>query len=177
MIKQIKSFFDYIGWLYEKNHEFENSKSNIFRLINVKDKLNGEYELEVQVVNKTAVFHCGAAELAGQDKLLNGFSKSDIRAIIYFASLELAFPKNSIVAHKYNSESKKAFLSLKRKGLDQVLDVSLDEISANSETVKNLSQRDAYIAGYLSAIEGFKGEHEALNSNGSVESDSYDFKN
>ena len=78
--------------------------------------------------------------------------------------MELAYPKNLIVAHGFDNESNKTFLSLKRKGLNQILDVSIDDISVNSDTVKDLSQRDAYIAGYLAAFEGFKRERESLNT-------------
>jgi hypothetical protein len=162
MLKKISTLIEYIAWLYNQNIELQKSTGSIFRIINAEKNKHGEHIIEVQVINKSTVFKCGANEIAAQDQLLECFSKSDVRMITYLATEDLLKPKKKIIGFEYDGQTEKTFLKIRHHGSDQLLKITADKISNNPELLNELSQEDAHKAGYLTATEQMILEKKAI---------------
>lgn len=162
MLKKFSSLIEYITWLYKHNMELQKSAGAIFRIIKTEKDKNGENFVEVQVINKSTVFKCGAKEIAAQNQLLECFSKNDIRVITYLATEELLTPKNKIVGLEYNDETERTVFKIKSNGSEHLSLLTADKISRNDALLKNLSQEDAHKVGYLMAVEQMILEKKAI---------------
>lgn len=162
MLKKVSSLIEYIAWLYKHNIELQKATSSIFRIIKSEKDKNGEYVVDVQVINKSSIFRCGVNEIAAQDQLLECFSKSDVRLITYLATKNLLKPKSHIVGFEYNAQTERTVLQIKENGSDQLKKLTADKISGDLDLLKNLSQEDAHRAGFLTAIEQMILEKKAI---------------
>jgi hypothetical protein len=68
-----------------------------FRILNIKDNRWNECLFKIQVIGKSTVFDCSPQEIAGNDQFLEGFSKKDIRTIVYFATQEIKKPRYKLL--------------------------------------------------------------------------------
>jgi len=159
--KKFSALIEYISWLYKHTHELQKINNNIFRIIN-SEKINDEFIIEIQVINKSTIFKCSAKEIATQDQLLECFSKSDVRIITYLATKELLQPKNKIIGFEYDEQTKKTLLKIKSNGSNELTKILADQISTDSQLLKELSQEDAHKTGYLLAIEQMILEKNAI---------------
>lgn len=153
MLKKFAIIFEYITMLYKSNIELQKSSNSIFRIIKTERDENGNNIINVQVINKATIFRCNVKEIVAQDKILECFSKNDVRIITYLSTEELFRPKNKIVGLEYNEESGRTIVKIQVDGADQVSVLTADQIAINKDLIKNLSQEDAHRAGYLMAIE------------------------
>lgn len=84
-LNKISSMFEYTAWLLKKYNDQQQLQQNIYRVVEIKQSSSGQYKLIIQVIGKSTVFVCTPQELVTNDRMLEGFSKKDVRAITYFA--------------------------------------------------------------------------------------------
>jgi len=83
--KKISSVFGYTAWLLKQYNDQQLIQQNIYRIVEVKELSTGQYKLTIQIIGKSTVFECTPQEIVTNDRMLEGFSKKDIRTITYFA--------------------------------------------------------------------------------------------
>lgn len=161
MIKRFNNLIDYILFLYKQNRQ--NAPTNILRVVNCQTKPGNKYILEVQVINKASIFKCKASVIAGDDKLLECFSKRDVRMITFLASKELLEPNYKISSIQFNNDENETIFHLKNITTNEIKKMKISDLSAN-KILSELGQEDAYKLGYTSATEEFIKEQSLINN-------------
>jgi hypothetical protein len=153
MINAKKSSFEYIIWLIKQYHQTKQTYANaIYKVIEVQKQKNGTPTLMVQVCGKNAIFKVSPQEILLDDRLLEGFSKQDIRNITYLACADTK-PKSKIILQEFCERLNKIVFGVRTQGKEDLIKKTAAEISLDKDLLKNLSPEDAHMIGYLSADE------------------------
>lgn len=158
---RLSSLLEYVTELVKKYNELENiQKRTIYRIADINSSLPNKVTIIVQFIGKSTFFHCTPEEIVADDKFLEGFSKKDIRTIIYFAHQETKNPKYKIISQDFCDERNKLLFKLKCLENDKVLLKTAGEISLDKNIIDNLSQEDicnvSFMAGHEHLSESFK---------------------
>jgi hypothetical protein len=114
---KISSVFEYTSWVIKKYSELQQAQEkNIYRVIEVKQSATGQHTLIVQVIGKSAVIECSPEEIVINDRLLEGFSQKDVRAITYLACEKIKKPKYKIVMQEFCGSQNGVLFKLKNNG-------------------------------------------------------------
>lgn len=147
LAQQIGSWFKAYQQAYEKINP-----PTIYRLLDVKEKQENEYILTVHVVGTAQSFQCPALEVVKDDRLLEGFSKQDVRNISYYAQQTLNANKKYAIANQVMDGEKTRFRLIKLNE-DKYIEKTAQEIALDEDLVKSISSNDAMTVGYVDALE------------------------
>jgi len=154
----------YFSWILNKYNEFQQYKQNqeAYRIVDIiKDKF-GNYSLNVQVTGKSTFFTCTPDEIVTNDHLLEGFSKKDIRSIVYYAAHESKKPGYSILIQEFCFNLNKMIFRLVKRGTMVQIKKTANQISLDNNIIKNLKPEDAHLIGFTTASEQFTKDKEEM---------------
>jgi hypothetical protein len=146
MLQQVVAWFK----SYQQAYEQINPPA-IYRIVDIKKNQKHETILTVQVIGKAVIFHYSPIDIVRDDRLLEGFSKRDIRTITWFAQQELTAPKYTVTTQMTDGDQ--TVFRLQKVGDTKYIEKHAQEISLDPEMMKSLSAEDAHLIGYVSASE------------------------
>lgn len=149
---KLDSVSSYFTGLLKQYKEAQRA-NNAYRIVEIKEKKDSSCELVIQIVGKNITFKSRPEKIAGDDQMLENFSRQDVRTITYFATQEIKKPKYKILIHEFCSAFNKMIFSLKKSDKDEIVQKTADQISADKELLKQLSQEEAHLVGYMAASE------------------------
>jgi hypothetical protein len=149
----IAPMLEYANWIIKKYVELNKyQENNIFRVANFKKNAFGQTKLIIQIIGKSTVFECTPKEIVSDSSLLEGFSKSDVRTITYFACEQLNQPDYTISTQELDVKSNRAIFKLKKRGNKKTLSKTAAEITVDKILINNMAKEDicsiSYLAGY-----------------------------
>lgn len=161
-LKKFLSLFEYTA-LFIKQYSEQQVQQNIYRIAEIKKSPQGLHQLVVQVIGKATVIECTPEEIVLNDRMLEGFSKKDIRAITFFACEQHKKPKYKITAQEFSGDLDTMLFKLKKCDSDEVILKTAGQIALDKNLINNLPQEDvcsvSYAAGYeQSGCERYKNE-------------------
>jgi hypothetical protein len=144
----------YFGWIlkkYTEIHQHEMAKEK-YRLVDIKQNMTGENILRIQLTGKSVFFTCTPHEVVTNDELLEGFSKKDLRTIVYLATKTVKKPLYRILYQAFFSKLNKVIFKL---GNDTTTSIEKtgDQITLDKSLIRNLDPEDALIVGFATASE------------------------
>ncbi len=147
--KKISFVGEYCNWIIKKYSELKQPDNIIYRIIGLKSKQN---KLIIQLVGKSLIIELSPHEIVADDKLLEGFSKKDIRAITYLACEIIKKPKYKIIMQEFSEEYSEMKFQLKEVLGKTVITKSAIQILLDKDILTNMSNDDiksiSYMAGY-----------------------------
>lgn len=154
--KTISSVVGYTTLLLKKYNELTKiQNSNIYRIIEIKHLPAGKYKLITQIIGKSVVIECTPEEILANDRLLEGFSKKDIRTITYLACDQMKQPKYKIIVQEFCEKFNKIMFKIKETESGDLLVKTASQIVMDKNIINSLSQDDvnsiSYTAGYESS--------------------------
>ncbi|OGT36245.1 MAG: hypothetical protein A3F11_06810 [Gammaproteobacteria bacterium RIFCSPHIGHO2_12_FULL_37_14] len=172
--KKISLMFEYTAWFLKRYGDQQQIQQNIYRVVEVKQSSLDQYKLAIQIIGKSTVVECTPQEIVANDRMLEGFSKKDIRAITYFACEQSKKPKYKIIMQEFCDTFNKILFKLKKYDSDEIILKTAGQISLDKHFINNLSQEDAcsisYAAGYEQSSHekcaNSIGENKAQNNEG-----------
>ena len=122
MSKKLSSITEYFTWILQeyKAAKAEMSPSTLYRLIEIKEKGEQQYELSFQLIGKSIAFKATPEEILNNDKLIEYFSSKDIRIITELACKQLKQPKNKIIGKSFSAKLNKLLFQIKHSNEDTV---------------------------------------------------------
>ena len=125
---------------------------NVYRLVEIKQSPSGYCKLSVQVIGKAKILEYSPQELIANDRILEGFSKKDIRSIAYLACEQSKRPRYQIVMQEFCNKFNRMLFKLKKQDSNETISKTAGQISLDKHLINNLSQEDvcsiSYVAGY-----------------------------
>lgn len=150
--KKIVSIFEYTAFFLKKYSDQHQFQQDIYRIVEIKQSPLGQYKFVVQIIGKSTVIECTPHELVANDQMLEGFSKKDIRVIIYFACEQRKKPRYKIIMQEFCDSFNKILFKLKKRDSNEIIFKTAAQISLDKNIINNLSQEDlcsiSYTAGY-----------------------------
>lgn len=146
LMQQVGIWFKAYQQAYEKLNP-----PTIYRLLEVKKNQKNEDILVIHVVGTAQSFQCTALEVVRDDRLLEGFSKQDVRNISYYAQQALNTKKYTIATQVLDGEKTK--FRLMKLNEDKFVEKTAQEIALDENLVKSMSSHDALTVGYVNASE------------------------
>ena len=134
---------------------FEGQKKTytpFYKLIEIMQE-NDCYFVMIKVVNKNITFQARPEEILGNNALVDKFSPRDIRTLTYLGYLGINSPRYKILAQTLSTNTDKMIFSLKRRGENEVIKKTADEILNEDGIISHLNSNDAKIIGYTIATE------------------------
>lgn len=151
---RLASVSSYFAELLKQYKNLQKSQQrDAYRIVEIKEKKDGSCELIVQVMGKNITFKSRPEEIAGDDHMLEHFSRQDVRTITYFATQEIKKPRYKILVHDFCVAFNKMIFSLKRSNKEGVIQKTAAQISEDKELLKQLTQEEAHLIGYTTAAE------------------------
>jgi hypothetical protein len=139
-----------------KNSQQSTAK-NIYRLVEIKQSFGDQYKLVIQVIGKSIMLESCVQEIVTNDRMLEGFSRQDIRTIVYFACLQHKQPRYKIVMQEFCIAFNKMLFKLKKIDSDEIIAKTAAQIALDKHLIRNMSQEDAcsisYTAGYEHSLQ------------------------
>lgn len=153
---------EYISWLLKKYQEVkkELETRQSYRITNIEYDSSGRAKIKIHIVGTGKEITFTPEELVCDDKMLEGFSRKDVRTITYYACNDLSKPKYKIVTTTLCENLKKMLFGIKEFGVDEISQKTAEEISANRSIISNISPEDAHCVGYVCGSENILREHE-----------------
>jgi hypothetical protein len=165
--KKMTLLFEYAGWIFKKYNELQNQPCDIYRIIEVKQSA-GKYKVVIQLIGKSIFFEYTPQEIVTNDRMLEGFSKQDIRNITYLACESIKKPKYKIVMQQFCFHFNKMLFQLKKCNSNEVIMKTANQISLDKNLINSLSHEDvqsiSYIAGYEHSL-GEKNDMDTAKNN------------
>lgn len=137
------------------------SLQDAYRIVE-KFERNGKVFLKIQVVLKNIIFELTPEEIVADDKLLEHFSRKDVRTISYYACEEIKKPKTKIVFQEFCEKLNRMIFGIRKNSENTTTTKTANEISADPEILKDMSQEDAHTIGYITATELMLKEKEQI---------------
>ncbi|HVY52975.1 MAG TPA: hypothetical protein VHA13_00460 [Gammaproteobacteria bacterium] len=138
-------------WL-KNSYFFSFSSANVYHLLEIKYH-DEQYQLCFQEIGKTAILERAPNEIVANDRLLEGFSKQEIRQILYLAYEQEKQPKYKIAVQEFCEKINRILFKLKRRGSDEVIINTADLITLDKRLINDLSQEDACCIGFAAGYE------------------------
>lgn len=127
--KKTLPIFQYAAWLLKKYNKLkQDQEHNIYRIVEIKQPSLGEFKLIVQVIGKSTIIECNPKEILINDRMLEGFSKKDIRTIAYFACEQNKKPKYKIIMQDFCEKVNRMVFKLKEIKSNLLLIKTADQI-------------------------------------------------
>ncbi|CAM4419069.1 MAG: hypothetical protein LEGION0403_FIIPPAGN_02138 [Legionella sp.] len=149
MIKYLSKLNAHFFWWIKKYHLFCSQIKEIsaYEITDVK-RVNGKYELIIQINGTGKVVPYTPREIAEDEVLLKEFSPKDTQLIHYCNFEELKEPRYKIVGHKF-SEKNTTLLCIKDRESGVIKDYTVPEVVKDKSFLKQCSPEDAYKIGYF----------------------------
>jgi hypothetical protein len=160
-LKRISSILQYTGWLLKKYSEQSYLQNDIYRIAELKKSTHSDPLVLVQVIGKSVFLECTPQEILVDDKMLEGFSKKDIRAITYFACEEMRRPKFKIEVQEFCGRINRMIFRIKSKD-DKEVSKSASQILLDKEMVESLSKKDLTSVSYMAGYECSQNEKDEI---------------
>lgn len=161
--KKFSAIFEYTAWLLKKYNEQKSIQLNHFyRLAEAKQSADGQYHLLIQVIGKASTFECKPQDIVADDRLLEGFSKKDIRTITYFACSHLKKPKYKIVMQEFCEKFNRVLFRVKGQASDEAMVKTAGQIAVDKNLINNLSREDVQSVSYMAGYEHSSFEKEEM---------------
>ncbi len=155
MTKRHRSIVAYFTRLLRQFRKVQ-QKRDIFRIVDMEQGRGGKYKLVVQIVGKNITYKITPEEILADDKMLEGFSRQDVRNLTYLAcqiKAEPNAPKSRILVQEFCDNYNRMMFSISRPDDEAVVMKSASEISLDKDLLAELSQEDAHMVGYTTATE------------------------
>lgn len=154
MKTKLSDITNYFASLMKQYHELQMKaqQQDVYRIVHINEK-GGKCILDVQIVGKNIVFKASPEELAGDDKMMNCFSRQDVRTITFFACQEIKKPKYSLLLKEFCGKLNKMIFSLGSRDKAEKIYRTAEEISSDEELLNSLSQKEAHLVGFMTATE------------------------
>lgn len=128
-----------------------------YRIVDILKSGSHAPQICFQVIGKSAVTQIQPKELIEDYRLLEGFSKHDIRTIIYLAYEQIKKPLFYIVAQEFNLNINRMLFKLKKRYSSESFSKTADQITLDKGLINQLSPEDiqciSYVAGYEHALQ------------------------
>lgn len=149
------SITEYFTWIFNQYYEIQKQSqiSNAYRIVEINEKKDGGCQFTIQVIGKNLTFKTTARKLAADDKMLESFSRQDVRTITYFACQEINEPKYKIMVKEFCAQFNRIIFSLIKRDSNKTVQKTADQVSIDKTFLNNLSQEDAHTVGYIAAAE------------------------
>lgn len=131
-----------------------------YRVVEICQTEEGDYEVCIQMINKSVVFTARPEEILAKDSFVDLFSPRDIRALTYIGYLSVNSPKYKILAQKLSAKNDKTLFALQKKGEKKIIIKTADEILKEKEILDNLNAKDSQVIGYTVASENILAEQQ-----------------
>jgi len=150
--KKIKSLIEYTSWLLKEFHEHQNIQPNIYRIVEIKKLSFDNYLLIIQVIGKSTIIKYTPQEIVVDDKILEGFSKKEIKMITFLACQKNKEPKFKIIMQEFSENFNKILFKIKNEDGNEIISKTAAQLISDKEILNNLSKEDAncinFAAGY-----------------------------
>lgn len=150
--QKFSSIFEFTICFLKKYRDQQQVQQNIYRIVEVKLSSSGQYKLNIQIIGKSTVVECTPEEIAADDRMLEGFSKKDIRAITYFACKQCKTPNYKIIMQEFCNSFNKILFKLKGHDSEEIILKTASQITLDKNIINGLSPEDicsiSYAAGY-----------------------------
>ncbi len=137
----------------------KNIYTPMYKLVEVLNK-EDEYFVVIKLVEKNVTFQVKPEEILANDALVDKFSPRDIRTLTYLGYLGINSPKYKILAKRLSTDNDKIIFALKKKGANEIITKTADQISQEKDIILNLNSDDARTVGYIMASESTLGEKQ-----------------
>lgn len=137
------------------------ASSNLYRIMQIKQTSSGQYLLIIKSIKSFIYFERTPQFILANDKMLEGFSKGDVRTITYLACEQSKRPKYKVIMQEFCNQLNRILFKLKRQDDNEIICKTAGQISLDKHLINNLSQEDAcsigFVAGYeQSLVENFE---------------------
>lgn len=158
------SLSKYIAWVSKKYNELlqETQNKEIYRIVEVKNHTHETCKVRVHIVGTDKTIEWIPQDILADDRLLEGFSKKDIRTLTYYACKEINKPKFKIISHGFSDRLKKVLFLIKNLKTNEEAEATASKISLNKEMINQLNPEDAHRIGYWCGNEEVLKEKEML---------------
>jgi hypothetical protein len=146
-------FSQYAGWLLKNYSEYRKLSADIYRIAEIKQTKTNEKVIVIQVIGKSVVFESTPKEIIMDDRLLEGFSKKDIKTISYLAFKPTAIPQYKIVVQEFCEKINRVLFKLKSNDETATVEKTADEIFLDKSLIDGLSGVDAKTVSYMAGYE------------------------
>ncbi len=134
-----------------------------FRILHIEQTENQDFNVVVQIINKSHVFKMKPEEILADDSLTDSFCPRDIRTLTYLGYLGINSPKYTILAKRFKENNQSVF-AIQEKYSKKILVKTSDEISANKDILSGLNQIDAHMVGFSTGTEHVAREGELMKA-------------
>ena len=164
MTKKSSSLAEYLSWLLQQYNEIrkETSQSTLYRLIEIKEKNDNQYELSFQIIGKATIFKTTPEYILNNEKIIEFFSSKDISIITQLACKKLNQPKNTILGKSFSQKMCKLLFRIKNINKNMISEYTASDLFNNKEFIKELSPEDALAIGYVAAQEKQEEERDTI---------------
>jgi hypothetical protein len=162
--KKVSTFFQYAGWLLKIYSESQKPQSDIYRIAEIKQTKTDEKKFVIQVIGKSVFIECTPQEIVVDDRMLEGFSKKDIRTIIYLACEQIRKPKYKIVVQEFCEKFNRILFKLKVKNDEDSIEKTANQILLDKSLINGLSQEDIKNVSYIAGYEHSQSEKETMQA-------------
>lgn len=155
MNAKLSSLFEYLNWILQKYQEIQQQihTTDTLRILDITRNKTGKNLLKIQIIGKASVFECTPEEIVSNDKLLEAFSKKDIRTITYFATQEIKKPKYKILLQEFREGINRMIFKIAAPNLAEPIEKTAEQISLDKNLINKLSAEDAHFVGFTTAAE------------------------
>ncbi len=142
---------EYISWILEKYQEIhkELHAREAYRISEIKrDNESGTHSVKVVIVGTGKIVDFTPEEIVADDRMIESFSKKDVRIITYLACSNNKLAKYKITSQHFCEKLRKFVFCIRKRKSSDVLQKSASEISKDKTIIANLDAEDAYRVGY-----------------------------
>ncbi len=163
--KKISTLFVNTNWSFKKFSNPQQDPQNIYRIVDVNQSPTGQLTILIQIIGKSTVIACTPQEIIENDRMIEGFSKKDIRAITYYAFEHKNKPRYKIVMQEFCEAFNKILFKIKKQNSLEIISKTAGQISLDKTLLNNLSQEDACCISYTAGYEQASLEQPLLSKN------------
>lgn len=146
---------EYIDWFLNQYKTFKQTyqKEITYRLVEVKEEKEGQYNLIIQVIGRATTLTASTEEILANDAWIECFSSKDIRTITYYATKALHTNKKRIVVQAFSIDTNQTLFDIKDIKTGQIIQKTATEILMDSHLLHELTPEEAHRVGYVASEE------------------------
>ena len=166
MTKKPSSIAEYISWLLKQYNEIKKQTPppTLYRLVETKEKDDGQYCLSFQVIGKATIFKTTPEKVLKNETAIELFSSKDINTINQLVYRNLSAPKNKIIGKVFSGEINALVFKIESGSNHSINEKTASILSRDNNFIKNLSPQDAHTIGYAAAQEESEKEKVMINA-------------
>lgn len=162
--KKISTLFGPINWRFKPFSNQQPDPQNIYRIVDVKQPTTGKLKILIQIIGKATIIACTPQEIVSNDRMIEGFSKKDIRTITYFACQRKEKPRYRIVMQEFCEKFNRIIFKIKNQNTDETIIKNASQISLDENMINDLSKEDIKTISYTAGYEHSQNEKNEINS-------------